>query len=236
MRVPVPNKFVVITGVSRGLGRAMVAELIRAGHKVAGCARAAEAIRQLRNQYGPAHDFDVVDVAVDVQVCAWAERVLDMCGVPDLLINNAAVINRNASLWQLTADEVSLVVDVNIKGVVNVLRHFVPAMIKRGKGVIINISSGWGRTTSHKVAPYCATKWAIEGLTLALAQELPKGLAAVSLNPGLINTQMLQSCFGSAAEDYPSPADWAKHAVPFLLSLGPGDNGKQLTVPNVPTD
>jgi NAD(P)-dependent dehydrogenase (short-subunit alcohol dehydrogenase family) len=114
----------------------------------------------------------------------------------------------------------------------NVIRHFVPAMIKRERGVIVNFSSGWGRSTDAEVAPYCASKWAIEGLTQAFAQELPAGLAAVALNPGIINTEMLRSCFGGSASGYPSPAEWAKGAVPFLLKLGPGDNGKQLTAPN----
>ena len=66
----------------------------------------------------------------------------------------------------------------------------------------------------------------------SLAQELPPGLAAVPLNPGIINTEMLQSCFGGSASGYPSPEEWAKSAVPFLLKLGPGDNGQQLTAPN----
>ena len=68
------------------------------------------------------------------------------------------------------------------------------------------------------------------GLTQALAAELPKGMAAVPLSPGVINTDMLQSCFGSNAKSYPDPEEWAESAVPFLLKLGPKDNGKPLTV------
>jgi NAD(P)-dependent dehydrogenase (short-subunit alcohol dehydrogenase family) len=123
---------------------------------------------------------------------------------------------------------------VNIGGTVNTLRHFVPAMIKCGRGVIVNFSSGWGRSTSPDVAVYCATKWAIEGLTQALAQELPKGVAAVALNPGIINTEMLRSCFGKSASAYPEPAQWAKNAGPFLLGLTAKDNGRSLDVPGIP--
>jgi NAD(P)-dependent dehydrogenase (short-subunit alcohol dehydrogenase family) len=112
-----------------------------------------------------------------------------------------------------------------------VLRHFVPAMIERRQGVIVNFSSTWGRSTSPEVAPYCATKWAVEGLTRALAEELPPGMAAVPLNPGIIHTEMLQSCFGAAAAEYPDADDWARRAVPFLLKIGPKDNGKPLTAP-----
>jgi NAD(P)-dependent dehydrogenase (short-subunit alcohol dehydrogenase family) len=103
-------------------------------------------------------------------------------------------------------------------------------MIAKKHGVVVNFSSGWGRSTSPEVAPYCATKYAIEGLTQALASELPKGMAAVPLNPGVINTDMLQSCFGTNAKSYPDPEEWAESAVPFLLKLGPKDNGKPLTV------
>src|SRR4029079_14412946 len=98
-------------------------------------------------------------------------------------------------------------------------------------GVIVNISSGWGRSTAAEVAPYCASKWAVEGLTRALAQELPRGMAAVPLNPGIIDTDMLRTCFGGSAGNYPSPERWAEQAVPFLLGLGAKDNGQALTVP-----
>jgi NAD(P)-dependent dehydrogenase (short-subunit alcohol dehydrogenase family) len=134
-------------------------------------------------------------------------------------------------LWEVPAEEFDAVVDVNIKGVANVLRAFLPAMVARKTGVVVNFSSGWGRGTSPEVAPYCATKWAIEGLTRALAQELPRGMAAVPLNPGIIDTDMLRSCFGESAGSYPGPQEWAKKAAPFLLRLGPADNGKPATAP-----
>jgi NAD(P)-dependent dehydrogenase (short-subunit alcohol dehydrogenase family) len=225
------KKIILITGATRGLGRAMVDEFVRHGHTVLGCARSRQGIEQLGRQIGSPHDFSVVDVASDDEVEAWASRLLGAYAPPDLVLNNAGVINRNARLWDVPEREFSQVIDVNIKGVANVIRHFVPAMVKRKRGVIVNFSSGWGRSTDAEVAPYCATKWAVEGLTQAFAQELPSGMAAVALNPGIINTDMLQSCFGGSASGYPSPAEWAKRAVPFLLNLGPGDNGKQLTAP-----
>jgi len=229
--MPANGKVVLITGVSRGLGRAIAEEFIRLGHTVLGSGRSADDIARLQKQFGPPHDFAVVDVANDGQVVAWAKRILKSHGAPDLLLNNAGLINRNARLWEIGAGEFSQVIDVNLKGVANVIRHFVPAMVKRKKGVIVNFSSGWGRSTAAEVAPYCATKWAIEGLTQALAQELPPGMAAVPLNPGIINTGMLRRCFGSLASGYPTPQEWVKIAVPFLLNLNSGDNGKPLTVP-----
>ena len=225
------GKIVLITGTTKGLGRAMAIEISSLGHTVIGCGRDKRAIQELSAKLGSPHDFTLVDVASDVEVCAWAERVLKKYSAPDLLLNNAAVINRNARLWEVSAEEFSKVIDVNIKGVANVIRHFAPAMVAMKKGIIVNFSSGWGRSTDAEVAPYCATKWAIEGLTQALAQELPDGMAAVALNPGVINTQMLRSCFGGSAASYPTPEQWAKSAAPFLLQIGPRDNGRPLTAP-----
>lgn len=224
-------KTIVITGATRGLGRAMAEKFIALGHTVLGCGRNARAIDDLRKRHGPPHDFYAVDVAFDDEVKSWASIVLTTHGPPDLLLNNAAVINKNAALWEIDAAEFDAVIDINIKGVANIIRHFVPAMVRRKKGVIVNFSSGWGRGADAEVAPYCATKWAIEGLTRSLAQELPSTMAAVPLNPGIINTDMLQSCFGGSAGAHPTAEQWAERAVPFLLGLGAKDNGQPLTVP-----
>ena len=223
-------KTVVITGVTRGLGRAMTEEFIRLGHIVFGCGRSEKGIGDLRRRFGKSHQFDRVDVASDEQVRAWSKRLFESRGAPELLLNNAGVINRNAPLWKVSSEEFGQVIDVNIKGVANVIRHFVPVMIERGSGVVVNFSSGWGRSADAEVAPYCATKWAIEGLTEALAQELPAGVTAMALNPGVINTDMLQSCFGRSASAYQSAQQWARKAVPFLLELGPRHNGQSLSV------
>ena len=225
------NKIILITGVTRGLGRAMVDEFARLGHTVLGCGRSQKEIRQLTETHGAPHDFYAVDVASDDAVKSWASICLTSHGAPDLVLNNAAMINKNAPLWDVDAREFSDLIDINVKGPANVIRHFVPAMVKRKRGVIVNFSSGWGRSTDAEVAPYCASKWAIEGLTQALAQELPTTMAAIPLNPGIINTEMLQSSFGTLSKTYPSPEEWAKIAVPYLLRLGPNDNGKQLSVP-----
>jgi NAD(P)-dependent dehydrogenase (short-subunit alcohol dehydrogenase family) len=220
---------IVLTGATRGLGRAMLARFVALGHRVAGCGTSADKVAELQRAY-PDAALEVVDVVDAGAVAAWAGRVLARQGPPDLLLNNAALMNTPAQLWTIPAEEFDRVIDVNIKGVANVVRSFVPAMVGVARGVIVNFSSGWGRSTSGEVAPYCATKYAIEGLTLALAQELPRGMAAIPLNPGVIATDMLRVAFGASASSYPSPEKWAERAVPFLLRLGPRDNGKSLSV------
>jgi NAD(P)-dependent dehydrogenase (short-subunit alcohol dehydrogenase family) len=197
---------------------------------VLGCGRGVEQLQALRDEMGEPHQFAAVDVQDDAAVRAWADEVLARFGPPDLLLNNAAVINTPRPLWQVPAEEFDRLIDINIGGVTRVLRAFVPAMVARKQGVIVNFSSGWGRSTSPEVAPYCASKYAIEGLTLALAQELPRGMAAVPLNPGVIDTDMLRSAWAAGAAGYPAPEAWAARAVPFLLSLEAKHNGRSLSV------
>jgi NAD(P)-dependent dehydrogenase (short-subunit alcohol dehydrogenase family) len=222
---------IVLTGASRGLGRAWTEGFAALGHTVIGCARSQAACDELARAFHRPHRFDAVDVRSAPQVERWARSVLDEIGPPDLLINNAAVIGPHTQLWKASVEDFDECVDINIKGVFYVLKSFVPAMVARKHGVIVNLSSGWGRSTSPEVATYCATKYAIEGMTQALAQELPEGMAAVPLNPGVINTEMLQVAFGDGAGGYPSPEKWAKQAVPYVLSLSAKDNGRPRTVP-----
>jgi NAD(P)-dependent dehydrogenase (short-subunit alcohol dehydrogenase family) len=223
-------KKIVITGVTRGLGRALAEEFIRLGHTVAGCGRGAEGIMDLRLAHSAPHSFEVVDVANPVKVGIWAAKVLGFGESPDLLINNAALMNDPAPLWKISADEFGRLMDVNLKGVANVIREFVPAMVAAKRGVIVNLSSGWGRSVSPEVAPYCATKWAIEGLTKALAEELPAGMAAVPLSPGTIDTAMLRQCWAEGAASHQKAETWVKTAAPFILALGAKDNGCSLSV------
>ncbi|HSM80316.1 MAG TPA: SDR family oxidoreductase [Nodosilinea sp.] len=224
-------KHIVITGVSRGLGRAMVEAFIAEGHTVSGCARGAAAVADLAAQYPAPHQFTAVDIRDDGAVAAWAAGAIAANGLPDLVINNAGLVNHPAPLWLVPADELDAVIAVNLNGTVNVIRHFAPPMVAQGAGIFVNFSSGWGRSTSPEFAPYCATKWGVEGLTQAFAQELPPGMAAVALNPGIIHTAMLETCYGDEAANYTPIAAWVKAAVPYILSLQPADNGRALTVP-----
>lgn len=225
------SRHIVITGASRGLGRALSEKFIALGHQVSACARDASSMAAMAEQFGETHRFDALDLSQPKQIAQWCEALLQDKGAPQLLINNAGVINRNAPLWEIDSDEFQQIIDINIAGVFNVTRALLPAMMEQNEGVVVNLSSGWGRSVSPEVAPYCASKWAVEGLTKALAAELPNTMAAVPLNPGMINTDMLQSCFGAAADNHVQAAAWAETAAPFLLGLDASDNGKSLNAP-----
>lgn len=226
------SRRIIITGVSRGLGRALANELIALGHVVAGVARSASDIWDLQQSHGEPHHFQALDVTDERAVERWSATLLRDFGTPDMLINNAALINRNAPLWQVPPEEFRDLVNVNLVAVFTVTRLFVPAMIERGSGVIVNLSSGWGRSVAADMAPYCMSKWGIEGMTRALAADLPAGLAAIPLSPGIVATDMLLSTFGEQASQYPTPEQWAKTAAPFISSLGPEHSGVPLSTPD----
>lgn len=237
---------ILITGVSKGLGNALALELAKRGHTVIGCSRAQDKLNSLQLELAsttPAspstepnssssnrHLLINADVTSNSSIEQLVRIVMEEKGVPDIIVNNAGTINQNNRIWEVPEEEFDTVIDTNVKGLANVLRHFIPLMLPNKKGIIVNMSSGWGRSGAALVAPYCASKWAVEGLTKSVAKELPEGMAIVALNPGVINTDMLVSCFGSSAELYQTPESWALKAATMILNLTAADNGASLTV------
>ncbi len=222
---------IIITGATKGIGRALTEEFGRLGHRIIGCGRDPDAIDILNDDERIKGLFSIIDVTNREEVEAWAHATVTQFGPPSLVFNNAGIINRNALFVDVPPEEFDQVIDINIKGVANVMRAFLPSMIKHGSGIMVNLSSGWGRSVSPEVAPYCCSKWAIEGLSRAVAQEVPKGLAVIPLSPNVVDTQMLRSCFGPGAESSPDPEEWAKVSAPWLLDLGPQHNGQPLSTP-----
>lgn len=228
------SRNIIITGVTRGLGRSLAEEFIRQGHYVMGCARTQSHIDELKKTY-PAHNFQKVDVASAKQVARWASRLLNE-RVPDLILNNAAIFNRRHPLGETSKGEFSALLETNVIGVFNVFRTFAQAMILGGRGVIINFCSRWATTCQPLMGPYCATKAAVLSLTRVMALELKgTGVAAVAFNPGVVRTQMLRqylnSYTGAAHPQYIEPKKWATIAAPFILKFGLKDAGKLRRLP-----
>ncbi|RZS09364.1 hypothetical protein BHM03_00040438 [Ensete ventricosum] len=174
-----PRKTVLVTGVSRGLGRALSLELATRGHAVIGCARSIDKVQALQHELmavspdassssssaSPPSKHLIIDLDVrsDSGVQALAKLVMETKRLPDIIGSQCR------GPWLLSH-----------------LYHCI----------------------CLQVAPYCASKWAVEGLTKSVAKELPPGLAIVALSPGVINTDMLASCFGSSASLYQAPETW----------------------------
>ena len=206
----------------------MAKEFDRRGWLVAGCSRSLEPLQDLSKILLNSHCLVQADVTKPHQVNDFTDQVLSQLGTPKLLVNNAGLINRNAKLQDISPEEFKKIMSVNLGGIHHMIRSFLPAMERFGEGIIANFSSYWGQSTAPEVAPYCASKWGVEGLTTALAQELPHGLAAVAFNPGVVDTEMLRSTFGDEAGSYEKPAEWAQHAVSKLEELTSSDNGQTI--------
>ncbi len=178
----------VVTGANSGIGRATAIHLAAKGHRVIGTVRSIDRADKLRTM---AADADVsvelyeVDVADDESVRTGFERILDATGRIDHLVNNAGV-GGNAVAEECPTELYLSVMNVNLCGAVRCLQAVLPQMRERGSGTIVNISSVAGRIAALAQSPYVASKWALEGLSEGLAQELaPFGIRVVIIEPGV---------------------------------------------------
>jgi NAD(P)-dependent dehydrogenase (short-subunit alcohol dehydrogenase family) len=171
---------------------------------------------------------DRVDTADFSQVQDWVTASVERWGPPQLVLANAAVVLPPQPLWQIPPEDFSRLIDVNVKGMFYLFRAVVPMM--SGQGVLVGISSGYGRSTTPRMSAYCTSKWAVEGLVKTLSQELPKTMAAVAVDPGTLQTDMLRTALGSGARFFPTPDQWVGKAADLLLGLGPQHNGQSLSV------
>jgi NAD(P)-dependent dehydrogenase (short-subunit alcohol dehydrogenase family) len=162
---------IVVTGVTRGLGSVLIQWLIAQGKTVVGCARSQTGIKTLRDRFPIPHRFQALDVTSSKDVEKWAQSVIETNGIPDLVINNASICNdASKRSWELSDEEFNTVMAVNINGTANVCRAFLPSMVERGSGTLIGLSSRAGRKGLPNLAPYCAGKWAIEGMMKSIAR------------------------------------------------------------------
>jgi 3-oxoacyl-[acyl-carrier protein] reductase len=224
------GKVVIVTGGSRGIGRAIVELLAADGADVTFFFRDNAAAAEEVVAAGRAADRRITGEQVDVHnsaSCAAAvERVVERCGRVDVLVNNAGVIRDNL-LALLEDEDVRTVLETNVGGVFNVTRAVVPHMIAKRAGKIINLSSVAGDKGGRGQTNYAASKGAINALTRALAVELASRRITVNaVAPGVIETEMSREIRELAPDEvrarillrrFGTPQDVA-HAVWFLAS------------------
>ena len=203
------GKTAVVTGASRGIGRAVAAALAVAGARVAGCARNPDA----------GSDVFRCDVGRADDVARFADDVLGRLGPPDVLVNNAGVVAR-VRLDEMAVETWDAVVDSNLKGTFLVTRAFLGAMRARRGGRIINVASISGRQGTALLSAYCAAKHGVVGLTRSLAAELrDDGISVNAVCPGSVDTAMLRAGMPGAKPDM-SPEDVAG-VVLYLAAEAP---------------
>jgi NAD(P)-dependent dehydrogenase (short-subunit alcohol dehydrogenase family) len=208
------GKRVLVTGASRGIGAALADALRAEGCDLELVARTAGG------------GVEACDVSDPAQVAALARRT----GPVDVVINNAAVIHEPAPVVEVPDAEWRRLFDTNVLGLVAVLRAYVPAMNARGAGLVVNVSSTWGRVAAARQAPYCATTFAVEAISAALAAEVAPGVCVLAVNPGVVATDMLATCFQADVSGYTPPAECAAAFVRMLRQADPGWNGRSLDV------
>lgn len=183
---------VIVTGGSRGIGLATVRAFLEAGARVALCARDPARLRDVETQlgFGDRLLVRVADVSDPDQVRAFAAAAMDAHGAPGVLVNNAGVLSVGPFARE-PFERMGAVIDVNLKGAMYMARAVLPAMLERGEGVIVNVSSGAGLTGFPDIVSYCASKFGLVGFSAALDEEVrAAGLRVYALCPGRVATDM----------------------------------------------
>lgn len=194
----------IVTGGSRGIGRAIAKTLAREGAVVIVCSRNLEAGKEaadaIRSEGGRAHARQV-DVADAAAVAELMKSVLKDFGRIDILVNNAGITADNL-LLRLKESDWDRVIDTNLKGTFNCTKAAARAMVKQHSGKIINIASVVGMVGNAGQANYCASKAGIIGFTKSVARELAcRNINVNCVAPGLINSEMTEALSQEAREE-----------------------------------
>lgn len=237
MKNSLENKVAVITGASRGIGRQIALSMAEEGAVIivnynGSAEKAKEVVQKIMESGGKAEAYQC-DVSDFEKAAALMEHVIKTYGHVDILVNNAG-ITRDNLLMKMSEEDFDLVLNTNLKGAFNCIRHISRQMIKQKYGRIINISSVSGVMGNGGQANYSASKAGIIGLTKAAAREMAsRGITVNAIAPGFIKTEMtevLSETVKAAAEDqipmrhFGETGDIANMAV-FLAS----DKAKYIT-------
>ena len=226
----VDNKVALITGASRGIGRATALELAKAGAKIvinyAGNAAAAQEVLKAIQDMGGQAIAVQANIAVAAEVDELIRKTIEAFGSIDILVNNAG-ITRDTLLMRMKEADWDAVLDTNLKGVFLCTKAVAKLMMKQRSGKIINMTSVVGLTGNASQANYAAAKAGVVGFTKSMAKELgSRGITVNAVAPGFIATDMTEVLPDSVKEQMTStiplgrpgtPSDVAK-AVLFLCS------------------
>ncbi|HEX6660212.1 MAG TPA: SDR family oxidoreductase [Ilumatobacter sp.] len=200
----------VVTGANSGIGRATAVHLAESGYTVWGTVRSrskADKLNTAAAAAGVMVELAELDIADDESVRAGFAEILDHSGRVDHLVNNAGV-GGNGVVEETTPARMLDVLNVDVCGGLRCIREVLPGMRDRGAGTIVNITSVAGRIGAVAQAPYVASKWAFEGLSEQLAQELvPFGVRVAIVEPGVTKS----SIFGKNMDAPNTSGAYAAH-------------------------
>ncbi|MBU8894359.1 SDR family NAD(P)-dependent oxidoreductase [Corallococcus sp. H22C18031201] len=216
---PETMKTVVVTGASRGIGRAVALTFARAGYGVWALARSEEALESLRAEGGEAIRTRAVDVADESALLSACQAIL-ATGTPRVLVNNAG-ITVSAPLTKTRTEDLAKVMAVNVTAPFILCRELMPAMASAGGGRVINIGSIAAVRGAKYTSAYCASKHALLGLTRALAVEYARKQVTVNnVNPGWVETDMFASATSAITQSTGRSPEQAREALASMNAMG----------------
>ena len=194
MSARIAGRLALVTGASAGIGEAIARRLARDGANLALWARRADRLARLAEEIAADSGVKVEPGAVDVRdydaVRAEAARVTEAAGIPDIVVNNAGLAVGMQSVQDADVDAWNRMIDTNVKGVLFVSRAFLPAMLERDSGHIVNIGSISGRQVYPRGNVYCASKYAVRAITEGSNLDvLGSGVRVSGVTPGLVETE-----------------------------------------------
>ncbi len=238
------NKIAIVTGASRGIGKAIAAAYLKEGAKVALCARNEEELARAGTELHALgvplwKSCDISDVS---QVQQFIHLVLERWGNIDIVVNNASMLGPRVSIAEYPLDVFEKVMHVNVTSIFYMTRLVLPLMLKNKSGSMINLSSGVGRTGKANWGAYAPSKFAVEGLTQVVANEVKEsGIRVNAVNPEGTRTKMRAEAYPD--EDpmsLPAPEDITDIFV-YLASdiskdvTGQSFNARGFKIPNPPS-
>ena len=196
------KKVILITGVTRGIGRGLLENLANCDscQTVIGICRSdSPHLNEMKSQFG--NNQKVKLFSADVSNFESLQQVLQQLHQenlhPDIVIANAGIITPRKPVWDITQEEMNENFEINVRGVFNTMKVFLPHLKDKQNSVIANISSDWGTCGSKGFAAYCMSKFAVEGMTKAAALDVENlACTVVSVSPGMVYSDMLVEAFG----------------------------------------
>lgn len=222
-----------ITGASRGFGLELARQALERGDRVVATARRPEGVEEALAGHGDRLLAVPLDVTDEARAASAVRAATDAFGGIDVLVNNAGRGVLGA-VEETSDDAARAVFDTNVFGLLNVTRAVLPVMRRQGRGHVVNLSSIGGFDGVAGFGVYCSTKFAVEGLSEALHQEIsPLGLKVTVVEPGYFRTDFLDGTSLHVEErvitDYEATAGAVRGAVPGLNHAQPGDPVKGAT-------
>lgn len=225
------KKIAIITGASRGIGKAVALDLAKQGYTVILIARSDEKLKEVANEIeknGGLCDIYPLDISNSTKVSQVIDNVIAKHKRIDVLFNNAGILHLGSV--DLEPEQIDAVIDINLKGSIYVASKVVPIMKQQKSGYIINLSSHAGVEGLPGAGIYSASKFGLSGYSESLFHELmPDGIRVTAICPSYVNTDMPQG-FDTEQKEMMIPQDEIVHAVNYLLESDKRAAIKELVV------